>query len=33
MENVVIRNVKRDDILSIVDIQINGWKRSGIWYR
>ena len=28
MENVVIRNVKRDDILSIVDIQINGWKTA-----
>ena len=28
MENLVIRNVKRDDILSIVDIQTNGWKTA-----
>lgn len=26
MENIIIRNIKKDDISQVVDIQINGWK-------
>ena len=28
MENVIIRNVKKEDISKVVDIQINGWKTA-----
>ena len=28
MENLIIRNVKKEDIPKIVDIQINGWKTA-----
>lgn len=28
MKNIIIRNVKEDDIPSIVDIQINSWKTA-----
>lgn len=28
MENIIIRNVKEEDIPSIVDIKINGWKTA-----
>ena len=26
MENIIIRNIKKKDIPSVVDIQIDGWK-------
>ena len=26
MKNIIIRDIKRQDILEVVDIQINGWK-------
>lgn len=28
MENIIIRNIKEEDIPSVVDIQINGWKTA-----
>lgn len=28
MENIIIRNIKKDDIPEVVDIQINSWKAS-----
>ncbi len=26
MEDIIIRNIKEEDIPSVVDIQISGWK-------
>lgn len=28
MENIIIRNIKKQDIPKVVDIQINGWKTA-----
>ena len=28
MENIIIRNIEEEDIPSVVDIQINGWKSA-----
>lgn len=28
MENIVIRNIKKEDIEAVVDIQISGWKTA-----
>ncbi len=28
MESIIIRNIKREDIFEVVDIQINGWKTA-----
>ena len=28
MENFIIRNIKKQDIPEVVDIQINGWKTA-----
>lgn len=28
MKNIIIRNIKREDIFDVVDIQINGWKTA-----
>lgn len=28
MENIIIRNIKKEDIETVVDIQINGWKTA-----
>lgn len=28
MENIIIRNIREEDIPSVVDIQINGWKTA-----
>lgn len=28
MENIIIRNIKKEDIFEVVDIQINGWKTA-----
>lgn len=34
MDNILIRNVKKDDIISIINIQIDGWQTAykGIIY-
>ena len=28
MENIIIRNIKEEDLPNIVDIQISGWKTA-----
>lgn len=28
MKDIIIRNIKDEDIPSVVDIQINGWKMA-----
>ena len=28
MENIIIRNIEENDIPSVVDIQIDGWKSA-----
>ena len=28
MENIIIRNVRKEDIAEVVDVQINGWKAA-----
>ena len=28
MDNIIIRNIKKEDLPEVVDIQINGWKTA-----
>ena len=28
MENIIIRDVRKEDIAEVVDVQINGWKAA-----
>ena len=28
MENIIIRNIKKEDIPEVVEVQINGWKTA-----